>query len=314
MDLYFNLVDSPLGEPQYHDLYGHVGHRLNDWFALSAKALVFDDRIQAFDSDQEEEAVAEYRDQYYWLRADLGAPDGLGGRVLASHTLIESSRAGTADLPGISSGELDDERHFTIDTLQADGWWRSARIRSYRPAPSGSSRTGAMTIRIRPIRPAVPDARRVMDPRSRAISLRPSGHQAGAYVNWRFEPGAAFAAISACAGITEPCGTGLIAMEPADRPDVASDLSTRLRVGWGRYYQAQGINELQVPDGKTAYQRAQLATHHVASIERTSRRRDPARGALSQGLRPPLYATKTCELGVRAAGAEAGPHPHRADP
>ena len=124
MDLYFNLVDSPLGEPQYHDLYGHVGHRLNDWFALSANALVFDDRIQAFDSDQEEEAVAEYRDQYYWLRADLGAPDGLGGRVLASHTLIESSRAGTADLPGIASGEMADERHFTIDTLQADGWWR----------------------------------------------------------------------------------------------------------------------------------------------------------------------------------------------
>ncbi len=25
MDLYFNLVDSPLGEPQYHDLYGHAG-------------------------------------------------------------------------------------------------------------------------------------------------------------------------------------------------------------------------------------------------------------------------------------------------
>ena len=77
------------------------GHRLNDWFAISANALVFDDRIRAFDSDQEEEAVAEYRDQYYWLRADLGAPDGLGGRVLASHTLIESERAGTADLPGI---------------------------------------------------------------------------------------------------------------------------------------------------------------------------------------------------------------------
>ena len=87
MDLYFNLVDSPLGEPQYHDLYGHVGHRLNDWLAISANALVFDDRIRAFDSDLEEEAVAEYRDQYYWLRADLGAPDGLGGRVLASHTL-----------------------------------------------------------------------------------------------------------------------------------------------------------------------------------------------------------------------------------
>jgi outer membrane receptor protein involved in Fe transport len=42
---------------------------------------------------------------------------------------------------------------------------------------------------------------------------------------------------------------------------------TRLRLGWGRYYQAQGINELQVPDGELAYQHAQHATHLVASIE-----------------------------------------------
>ena len=43
---------------------------------------------------------------------------------------------------------------------------------------------------------------------------------------------------------------------------------TRLRLGWGQYYQTQGINELQVPDGESAYQRAQRATHAVASVER----------------------------------------------
>src|SRR4029453_11342109 len=42
---------------------------------------------------------------------------------------------------------------------------------------------------------------------------------------------------------------------------------TRLRFGWGRYYQAQAINELQVADGDTAFQRAQRATHEVASVE-----------------------------------------------
>ncbi len=42
---------------------------------------------------------------------------------------------------------------------------------------------------------------------------------------------------------------------------------TRLRLGWGRYDQAQSINELQVADGDTRFQRAQRATHQVASIE-----------------------------------------------
>ncbi len=88
MDVFFDLVDSTLGEPEYHDLYGRVGRRFNDWLAVSASALAFNDEILAFDSDQEEEAVAEYRDEYYWIRADLGAPDGLGGRVLAAHTRL----------------------------------------------------------------------------------------------------------------------------------------------------------------------------------------------------------------------------------
>ncbi len=270
MDLYFNLVDSPLGEPQYHDLYGHAGHRVNDWFALSANALVFDDRIQAFDSDQEEEAIAEYRDQYYWLRADLGAPDGLGGRVLASHTLIESSRAGTADLPGISSGELSDERHFTIDTLQADGWWRLGAHTLLQAGAEWKSENGRYDYSDQAefaLLFLTPGAS--LEPsRGRAISLRPSGHQAGAYINWRFEPDAAFAADLGLRWDHET-----LAEQDSSQWSPRTVLmwrptaSTRLRVGWGRYYQAQGINELQVPDGETAYQRAQLATHRIASIE-----------------------------------------------
>jgi hypothetical protein len=40
-----------------------------------------------------------------------------------------------------------------------------------------------------------------------------------------------------------------------------------LRFSWGRYFQAQGINELQVSDGEELYSPAQRATHLVASIE-----------------------------------------------
>ncbi len=123
MDLFFDLVDSPLGEPEVHDYYAHVGRRLNDWLAISANALAFDDRILAFDSDQEEEARAEYEDRYYWLRADIGAADGLGGRVLAARPARQRA-SGSADLPGVGSGVLSDSRDFTINSIQADGWWR----------------------------------------------------------------------------------------------------------------------------------------------------------------------------------------------
>jgi outer membrane receptor protein involved in Fe transport len=42
---------------------------------------------------------------------------------------------------------------------------------------------------------------------------------------------------------------------------------TQLRASWGRYFQAQGINELQVEDGVDYFYPAQRADHSILSIE-----------------------------------------------
>jgi outer membrane receptor protein involved in Fe transport len=270
LDLYLDLIDSPLGEPSYHDLYGRVGHRLNDWLAVSANALSLNDQVTAFDSDKEEVAIAEYRDQYYWLRADLGAPDGLGGRVLAAHTVLDSDRSGTENLPGVGAGALTDERRFVIDSLQADGWWRLGARSLLQAGAEWRQQQGRYDytdvaafdlLFLTPGAPAEPT-------RARDIRLRPSGEQAAAYVNWRFEPGAGIAAdlglrfdheTLSAADASQWSPRAVLMWQPQER--------TRLRFGWGRYYQAQAINELEVSDGETSYQRAQRATHLVASVE-----------------------------------------------
>lgn len=270
MDLFFDLIDSPLGQPKYNDLYARAGHRFNDWLAISLNTLAFNDQITAFDSDQEEEATAEYRDQYYWLRFDLGAPDGFGGRVLAARTLLESERSGTADLPGIGSGALADERHFAINSLQADGWLRLGARSLLQAGVEWRDQSGRIDysddaafelLFLTPGAPTEPT-------RAREIRLRPSGHQSAAYLNWRFEPAATVATdlglrwdhetLSSQDG-TQWSPRAVLMWEPRER--------TRIRLGWGRYYQAQAINELQASDGETAFQPAQRATHRVASIE-----------------------------------------------
>jgi outer membrane receptor protein involved in Fe transport len=270
IDLLFDLIDSPLGEPEYHDFYARVGHRFSDWLAVSANALAFDDQILAFDSDQEEEAVAEYLDQYYWLRLDLGAPDGFGGRVLAAHTELESERTGSAALPGVGSGTLSDERRFTIDSLQADVWRRlgtrsllqaGAEWREQKGLYEYSDEAAFELLFLTPGAPTDPE-------RTRNLRVRPSGSHSAAYLNWRFEPSTA---IATDLGIRWDRGS--LAERQASRWSPRAMLmwqpreGTRVRFGWGRYFQEQGINELQVPDGDTVYQRAQLATHAVASVE-----------------------------------------------
>jgi outer membrane receptor protein involved in Fe transport len=98
--------------------------------------------------------------------------------------------------------------------------------------------------------------------------MRPSGHQTGAYINWRFEPAAT---LTADLGLRRD-RESLVGQDGSQTSPRAVLMwhpteDTRLRLSWGRYFQAQGINELPVSDGERSYSPAQRATHLVASIE-----------------------------------------------
>ncbi len=267
---FFSLTNQSFGQPDYHDFFAHAGRRINENFAISANVLSFVDQIVASDTDQEERARAEYRDDYYWLRMDLGASDGFGGRVLVSRTELGSDRAGSTDLPGIATGSLVDERDFVINSIQADGWWRpGARSvlqagAEWRQMDGDYRYSDDVDFALLFLTPGAPTTAS----RSRSIRVRPSGHQSGAYVNWRFEPAA-----------TVTTDLGLRWDSESLAPEDGSHTSpravlmwrprddTRLRLSWGRYFQAQGINELHVSDGEQIYSPSQRATHLVASIE-----------------------------------------------
>ena len=270
MSLFFDLANQSLGEPDYHDLYAHVGHRINDQFAISANALSFVDQIVASDTDQEEEARAEYHDAYYWVRMDFGAPDETGGRMLIARTELGSERFGSTDLPGIAAGALDDERDFIINSIQADSWWRPGAHSVLQAGAEWRQMSGAyryadnVDFELLFLTPGAP-----MTPsRSRSIQVRPSGHQAGAYLNWRFEP---TTTLTTDLGLRWDRET-LAAQDGSQTSPRAALMwrpreDTRLRLSWGRFFQAQGINELHASDGEETFSRAQRATHLVASIE-----------------------------------------------
>ncbi len=89
---------------------------------------------------------------------------------------------------------------------------------------------------------------------------------------------------------------------------------TRLRLGWGRYYQAHSINELQVPTVESQYQPTQRATHLVASVEHDLADAVTLRAeAYRKDYEQPIRALREpAQHAGGAAGAEAGPHPDRA--
>ena len=270
LDLLVDLVNSNIGRPSYLDFYGRASRQLSDSLTVSGNLLVFDDAIVLFDSDHEEEARAEYRDAYYWLRFDYQPTSTVSGNVLVARSNLESSRRGRADQPGIARGTLADDRSFAIDSLQTDWSWRIAGNTLLQFGGEWRGMRGNYDYRdevefdvlfLTPGAPTEPS-------RASFRSVRADGDQYAAYANLR---------VGASENLTVDAGIRWDRQTlSADHNDqVSPRLSllysisdrTRLRASWGRYVQAQAISELQISDGVTAFFPPQRSNHLLASIE-----------------------------------------------
>ena len=290
LDLYLDLVGSNLGNPVYSDYYARLDHRVGASTVVSGNVLVFDDNLQVSDSDQEETATATYRDEYYWIGVDFGessvgdpgfaGPGNVGmsdvsgragGSIRAVRAEIKSNRVGTADLPGVTRGTLEDRRHFTIDALQADGWWPLGARSMLRAGAEWRSSTGRYDFQDAAefaelfLYPGAPDQPTL----SRDLVVRPTGQQYAAYVNWI---GAPLPRITLDAGLRWESQTigGVSDGRLGARIGAlwSPDGDTRVRASWGQFSQPQRINELPVSDGLTQFSPPQRADHWVASVER----------------------------------------------
>jgi outer membrane receptor protein involved in Fe transport len=270
LDLIVDALNKDVGQPSYSDAYARVSWRATDALTLSGNALVFDDAIVLHDSDREEEARADYRDAYYWLRFDYQPDDAVSGNVLVAYSDLDSSRRGRADQPGISIGALRDERSFGVESLQTDWSWRiapkallqfGAQWRGMHGDYDYSDEVEFDVLFLTPGAPQEPD-------RSSARLVHADGDQYGVYANLRFEP---VDRLTVDAGLRWDRET--LSLEGDDQISPRFSLlyslgeRTRLHASWGRFFQTQAISELQVPDGETAFHRPQRADHLVASIE-----------------------------------------------
>ncbi len=113
-------VEDGFGKPQFSDSLGRV-RWVTERGAWTAGWLLLDDRLELGAFDEEEFAIARYRDEYVWLARDQQFSDALRTRASVVATSAERSREGTLLRPGVASGELDERRSF--DGFEINNDW-----------------------------------------------------------------------------------------------------------------------------------------------------------------------------------------------
>jgi hypothetical protein len=268
LDEIADLVDASYGEISYSDAFGRLDYAFSTDTRGSLHVLLSTDKANVTNAQDTETSAADYRNTYAWGTLEHDFSPQLRASAIASYTYVSTERTGEVDEDGIRTGAVDDERHYDVAGLQVAASYTTERwLTRFGLAASSldASYDYSSIVRFEPDYPFPGSPGRVT---VNDLEPKPSGANYSAYVTSRFR-------------VTDPltAEVGLRWDDQTYGPDGGNQLAprvnilyqagpqTRLRASWGRYEQAQGINELQVENGVENFFRPQYSYHQILGIE-----------------------------------------------
>src|SRR6056297_407048 len=271
LDLMLQAVNPDLGTPRYLDLLLHAERDIGQRLRLGGNALVSRDKIGVSNSGDTTAADARYDNRYLWLNLDWFATARLSAATVLSASLIENARSGFVERPGVVSGRvIRDERDFRIFGLKQDWTWQRSESSLWRAGFDLKHVEGEYAYASeRVLDPLFAGLAGVTDggPEAQDYSLSPGGAQFALYLarRWQINDW-----LTADAGLRWDQQTYTTAADDEQISPRVSLLArprpgTELRLSWGRFYQAQELNELKVADGQPDFEEAQRSEHVILS-------------------------------------------------
>jgi outer membrane receptor protein involved in Fe transport len=270
LDLIADAAKSKLGKPSYADGFARLDYRVSDATSASLHMLLATDRSSLRDGDEVESVRADYRNGYFWGTLDHQWSPAIQSSLLLSYSDVTAHRTGTVDEPGRRTGFVDDDRDYHVFGAKLDGSWTTSRWlhRAGLEFRSLSARYRyASEVTFEPDYPFPGDPGGMI---ARELLLTPDGDHIAVYGSSRLR---LTDRLTGELGVRWDEQTyGADSDEQfAPRVNLAYDLSahTRLRASWGKFQQAQSINELQVEDGVTQFGPTQRADVIVLGLEQS---------------------------------------------
>jgi hypothetical protein len=252
----------------YADLFAKARRDIGARSSLTLAYLAaWDDLALAkHDPDETERVDAEYASHHLWASLATAWTPAVRSRTVFSAGSLSRRRAGMKIEGGVGALETSDDRSFDFLGAKQD-WTFEAGARHVVK--------GGLDLRRQRARydyatestfePSEAGPGGNPSDRSFAIELRPTGESWGAYLadRIRITP-----SLIAEAGLRWDKQFWIEDNQVSPRVQLRWDSgSWVVRTAWGRYFQSQRLNELQVDDGVTTFYPAQSSEHSLASVE-----------------------------------------------
>ncbi len=263
LDLVMDIVEPESNfRPTYYDVLSKIEYRVHPKHALAFNLLHAGD---ALDFEEEDYfAATSYGNSYAWLTLKSFPSTKISVQTVASLGQVRQERSGrelTANAT-IVRAAVEDERSFQVYALKQD--W------SFTPHANHLLKWGVGVKQLRAEYDYFNRERFLTNAAAGydtiAIAQEPRGQIFNAHIADRVR---LTSALTAELGVRYDRASYTRDAQFSPRVNLAYALreNTALRLGWGRFFQEQGLHELRVEDGEKNFHPAELAEHRVLGVE-----------------------------------------------
>ncbi len=269
LEIATELLENDPGTPVFADVFARHQWQPTASDEFSASLMWFGDDSVINNTSESEVSASIESSANFWLKWSKTFNDRFFADSWASIAILKSDRDGVINNPTRSSGEIEDSREFRFYSLkQAFEYtpWKNRLIEfgwDYRYIQAEYEFESELDVA-----PAFADLSNFVRPATLEEEVSETGHQLALYASIRqrlltrltIELGGRYDFQHYEHGLHDYQFSPRINLlfEPA--------ASTQLRLGWGRFSQAEGLQELNVGDGLLDFQDTQEAEHTVMSI------------------------------------------------
>jgi len=266
------IIRPEFGSPSYYDVFGEFSYDVSPNATLSVNALFADDSVEVVletEPAELERAVSKTRNAQLWLQLDNRWSSDLTSKLVLSGITFDNNRVGSlGDAEKIVASVYDD-REVEQFGFRQDWTWNSSKSHlmqwGIEVTYSNARYDYANSAEYFGFPAMYED-----QPESTSLvaSAEPRGSSYSLYYSdrWRVSPKTMLEWGLRWDDQTYTDLSSDAQLSPRINLMRVLSPNTELRLSWGRYQQAQGINDLQIEDGITNFWPAQKADHMIAGI------------------------------------------------